>query len=164
MTFGWVAYLAGFIVATGLVVRWVSKAQNNPDGYVELATFRIRAGAEDAMNTLRAAGIPAELDEFSWRGRGGFSRLLVPMDRRQECLELLRPRMESSGPSIPPRSWAWQRWGLLALVGGFAVFAVPSIFADWPQFSLPFFVAGTALLLTGLLLIALGPMRDRQRH
>ncbi len=62
-----------------------------------------------------------------------------------------------------PRSWAWQRWGLLAAGAGFLLLVAGAGLLEnaRPAERLALFGAAIILMVTGLVLIALGPRRDR---
>src|SRR5207253_767657 len=69
-------------------------------------------------------------------------------------------------PRVRPRSWVWQRWGLISGVTGFGLLVVEAVVADSASRLLASVLLGLAigLMAVGLALIALGPRRDRLRR
>ena len=116
---------------------------------------------------LEAEGIQAALLDEQAPGYLGFAgrvRLAVVQDADYDRAIAIVHALElpqSHGPV--PRSWAWQRWGLISGATGFVLLMVEAFVADSASRPLTYALLGTAigLLVVGLVLIAMGPRRDR---
>lgn len=117
---------------------------------------------------LEAQGINAVLLDEQAPGYLGFAgrvRLAVGDDEDYERAMAIVRRLELPRSAIGrPRSWAWQRRGLVAGGAGFLLLMVEVAVADTVQTTVTSLLLGVAiaLMLTGLALIALGPRRDRE--
>jgi len=116
---------------------------------------------------LEAQGIRAVLlDEqapayLSFAGR---VRLAVAEDADYErAMAIVRALEAPPSPRVRPRSWVWQRRGLISGAMGLALLIVEVGVADSAPRPLVFALLAVAigLMATGLALIALGPRRDR---
>lgn len=117
---------------------------------------------------LEAQGIKAVLLDEQAPGYLGFAgqvRLAVGDDADYEEAMAIVRRLELPRSAIGrPRSWAWQRWGLVAGGTGFLLLVAEVAIGDSAAATVTFFLRGLAIVLivVGLALIALGPRRDRE--
>jgi hypothetical protein len=116
---------------------------------------------------LEAQGIRAVLLDEQAPGYLSFAgrvRLAVAQDADYErAMAIVRALELPPSPSVRPRSWVWQRWGLISGTTGFALLIVEVGVADSVPRPLVLALLAMAigLMATGLALIALGPRRDR---
>ena len=117
---------------------------------------------------LEGEGIKAViLDEQApgYLGFAGRARLAVVSDTDYErAMAVVRALEPPPTDGRVPRSWAWQRWGLLAGSTGFLLLVVDAGLLENARRAerLAMFGAAIILMVSGLLLIALGPRRDRE--
>ena len=119
---------------------------------------------------LEAQGVRAViLDEqapayLSFAGR---VRLAVAEDADYErAMNIVRALELPSAGRERPRSWVWQRWGLISGAIGFALLIAEAVEAESAPRPLVLILLAVAitLMVTGLVLIAFGPSRDRAEH
>ena len=119
---------------------------------------------------LEAEGIKAVLLDEQAPGYLGFAgrvRLAVADDGDYaQAMAVVHALEPAPAPRVRPRSWAWQRWGLISGVTGFGLLVVEAVVADSASRLLASVLLGLAigLMAVGLALIALGPRRDRLRR
>ena len=119
---------------------------------------------------LEGEGIKAVLLDERAPGYLGFAgrvRLAVVQDGDYDrAIAIVHALELPPSPTAVPRSWAWQRWGLISGTTGFALLFVESLAADSASRVLRSALLGMAigLVVVGLVLIALGPRRDRPEH
>jgi len=124
--------------------------------------------AQGIRIALEAHGINAVLLDENAPGYIGFFgkvRIVVPHDADYERAMVIVRALEapSAGPA-PPRSWKVQRWGLLTgLVGFFAfIYSSVAISDTAPRLVVELcFTVAVSLMVAGMILVALGPRRDR---
>ena len=122
---------------------------------------------EGLQIALEGEGIKAViLDEQApgYLGFAGRARLAVVLDSDYErAMAVVRALEPRPADAQPLRSWAWQRWGLLLGGTGFVLLVTDAgILEDIPQpVRVGLFGGAIVLLVAGLVLIALGPRRDR---
>lgn len=118
---------------------------------------------------LEAQGIRAVLlDEqapayLSFAGR---VRLAVVEDADYErAMNIVRALELPSASRGRPRSWVWQRWGLISGAVGFALLITGALVADSAPrpLALTLLALAIGLMVTGLVLIAVGPSLDRAK-
>ncbi len=116
---------------------------------------------------LEGEGIKAAvLDEQApgYLGFAGRARLMVVVDTDYERAMAVVQALEP--PPVDrraPRSWVWQRWGLLAGGTGFTLLIVASVLEDTPRAARVAMLSGAIVLMViGMVLIVLGPRRDRE--
>jgi putative signal transducing protein len=119
---------------------------------------------------LEGEGIKAVLLDEQAPGYLGFAgrvRLAVVQDADYDrAIAIVHALELPSSRSPVPRSWAWQRWGLISGATGFALLLVEVLVADSASRLLGAALLATAigLMVAGLVLIAFGPRRDRPEH
>jgi Putative prokaryotic signal transducing protein len=122
--------------------------------------------AQGVQIALEAQGITAVLLDEQAPGYLGFAgrvRLAVGDDADYErAMAVVRALERPRSFDGPLRSWAWQRWGLVAGGAGFILLLCEVAVADTasaPAAAVLLSVA-IALMVTGVILIAVGPSRD----
>lgn len=126
--------------------------------------------AQGVQIALEAQGIKAVLLDEQAPGYLGFAgrvRLAVGDDADYDRAMAVIRALERPRSSIGiPRSWAWQRWGLMAAGTGFVFFLWELALAETAETPTTYLLLGLAiaLMVTGLVLIALGPRRDRHNR
>ena len=119
--------------------------------------LRIALEAEGIRVVLLDEQAPAY---FSFAGR---VRLAVAQDADYErAMAIVRTLESPPSASGRPRSWVWQRWGLIGGATGFALLIVEAGVADSAPRPLVYALLTVAigLMVIGSALIALGPSRD----
>jgi putative signal transducing protein len=123
--------------------------------------------AQGVQIALEARGIKAVLLDEQAPGYLGFAgrvRLAVGDDADYERAMAVVRALELPRSTIgPPRSWAWQRWGLIAGGTGFILLLGEVAVANTASraVAVVLLALAIALMVTGLVLIAVGPSRDR---
>lgn len=124
--------------------------------------------AQGVQIALEAQGIKAVLLDEQAPGYLGFAgrvRLAVGDDADyDQAMAVIRALERPRSHIGIPRSWVWQRWGLIAGGTGFLLLLWEVAIAETAQAATTRVLLGLAiaLMVTGLVLIALGPWRDRQ--
>ena len=170
MSAGVVALFVLFGVLLIGVVRWMGAAKTDQPGFTELTSFDEAPKAMRARAVLEQAGIPVALDDhhgrFAWGAVGGVTRVLVAADRIEDATRALQgdPSLVGRAVAGAPPSWAWQRWGLRAGGLGVALLVAEETLLENASQTLRIvaFAAAIVLVISGLLLTALGPRRDRR--
>ena len=123
---------------------------------------------EGLQIALEGEGIKtAILDEQApgYLGFAGRARLVVALDSDYErAMAVVRALEPLPADPRPPRSWAWQRWGLLAGGTGLVLLVADAGLLEdiSPVVRIALLAAALVLLVIGLVLIVLGPRRDRE--
>ena len=106
------------------------------------------------------------LDENApgYMGFFGKVRLAVPHEVDYErAMAIVRALEATTARPGPPPSWKVQRWGLITGLVGFLAFSYGVAVSDTaPRLVVAFcFAVAVTLMVAGIVLIALGPRRDR---
>jgi len=124
--------------------------------------------AQGMRLALEAQGIKAVLLDENAPGYMGFFgkvRIVVPDETDYErAMAVVRALEATTAGSAPPPSWKVQRWGLIAgLVGFFGlIYSSVAISDTTPRVVVELCFAGAiSLMIAGMVLVALGPRRDR---
>ena len=124
--------------------------------------------AQGMRLALEAQGIKAVLLDENAPGYMGFFgkvRIVVPDETDYErAMAVVRALEAPTAGSAPPPSWKVQRWGLITgLVGFFGlIYSSVAISDTTPRVVVELCFAGAiSLMIAGMVLIALGPRRDR---
>ncbi len=124
--------------------------------------------AQGMRLALEAQGIKAVLLDENAPGYMGFFgkvRIVVPDETDCErAMAVVRALEAPTAGSAPPPSWKVQRWGLIAgLVGFFGlIYSSVAISDTTPRLVVELCFAGAiSLMIAGMVLVALGPRRDR---
>jgi Putative prokaryotic signal transducing protein len=124
--------------------------------------------AQGMRLALEAQGIKAVLLDENAPGYMGFFgkvRIVVPDEADYErAMAVVRALEAPTAGSAPPPSWKVQRWGLIAgLVGFFGlIYSSVAISDTTPRLVVELCFAGAiSLMIAGMVLVALGPRRDR---
>ena len=119
---------------------------------------------------LDAEGMRAVLLDERAPGYMGFAgrvRLAVAHDVDYErAMELVRALEPHTAHTEAPASWKLQRWGCAGLVAGVVMLGVGGAVADaGPRFvAYAVFVLAAGMLACGMILVVLGPSRDRPKQ
>ena len=125
--------------------------------------------AQGVQLALEAQGIKAVLLDEQAPGYLGFAgrvRLAVGDDSDYDrAMAVVRALEQPRSVAETPRSWVLQRWGLVAGGAGVVLLLSEVALADTTSAATAVVLRGLALalMLAGLVLIVLGPRRDRPR-